>query len=405
MAISIRPATSDTFVVVVVGGGTAGLAAAIAAARRGARTAILQDRPVFSGNSSSEIRVAPLGSASFNRWSRETGILEEWLTDERARNHDDIYDGMANSHYDIVLLESAKAEPNLTLFMNTTVRGVETRPAAGGRLITALRACRLASEKEFLIKARQFADCTGDATVGFLAGADFHYSREARNAFGEPMAPVKADRQTMGSTLTMRARDIGKPVAFVAPPWAKRYTTQAEIGIHREPGRFNRVDYGGYWWIEIGSPYDQIGDSQAIRDELLAHVLGVWGYVKNYGPDRATAADYAIEWVGMVPGKRESRRLMGDVVVTEHDCHTDRIWPDRICHSGWFIDLHTMGGILNKKEPGEPAWSDLNRLDWFNVHEYMRVVTLYPNEKCGIVALCNRPETGRGTGSPGQAGG
>jgi len=372
MAVQKKDVETKEFDFVVVGGGLAGVCAAIAAARHGAKTAIVQDRAVFGGNSSSEIRVAPLGAASFNAWARETGILEELLLEERSRSHDDVYDGMAGSHYDVVLYEAVKWERNLTMFLNTSVRAVDAKPVDkdkpnGPRRITAVYGSQLASEKEFVFKAKQFADCTGDATVGFLAGADFRYGREARSEFNEPMAPVKADKQTMGSTLTMRARNIGHPVEFKAPEWAMKYKSLEDIGPHREPGRFNRVDYGGYWWVEIGSPYDQIADNQVIKEELLKHVLGVWDYVKNYSPEKEQAANYALEWIGMVPGKRESRRLIGDVIVTEQDCHKDRRWPDRVCYSGWFIDLHTMGGILNKKEPGEPAWSDKNYRYWARI--------------------------------------
>ena len=357
-----------SFDVVVVGGGTAGLAAAIASARKGAKTAIVQDRPVFGGNSSSEIRVAPLGAATFNGWARETGIMEEWLTEERSRNHDDVFDGMANSHYDMVLWESAKSEPHLTTFMNTSVRNADTEMLDDGRVrIAAAYASQLASEKEFCFRAHQFIDCTGDATLGVAAGADFRYGREARGEHNENMAPVEADEQTMGATLTMRARNVGHPVPFSAPAWACKYRTQEDIGLLRPPNRFNRKDYSGWWWMEIGTPYHQIDDNQAIRDELLAHVMGVWDYIKNYGPDRNEAAEYALEWVGMVPGKRESRRLMGDVIVTEDDCHSDKVWPDRVCYSGWFIDLHTMGGILKKDEPGEPAHADDNYRYWARV--------------------------------------
>lgn len=352
---------------VVVGGGLAGLCTAIAAARHGAKAALVQDRPVLGGNSSSEIRVGPLGSASFNSWTRETGILDELLIEERSRNHDGVYDGMASSHYDLVLFEAAKSEDNLELFFNTSIREVETEEAGGSLRITGVKGSQLASEKEFVFKARQFADCTGDATVGFLAGAEFRYGREARGEFGENLAPVRADEQTMGSTLTMRARDIGRPVEFKAPEWAMKYRSQEDIGLWRKPGRFDGKTYGGYWWIEIGTPYHQIDDNQVIRDELLKHVLGIWDYIKNHSDQKETARNYALEWVGMVPGKRESRRLSGDVTITEHHCHHDEQWPDRVCYSGWFIDLHIMGGILNKAEAGENAHQDENYRYWVRI--------------------------------------
>ncbi|PCJ58847.1 MAG: hypothetical protein COA79_12325 [Planctomycetota bacterium] len=364
-----------TFDFVVVGGGTAGLATAIAAARHGTKTAIIQDRPVFGGNSSSEIRVSPLGSSTFNAWSRETGIIEEWILDERARNHADVYDGMGNSNYDLTLHESAKKEKDLTLFMNTTIRDVNTvdlhnRPSEYSKKIISIHGSQLASEKEFLINATQFADCTGDATLGALAGAEFRYGRESRSEFNEPMAPIKSDKQTMGSSITMRARNIGRHVKYQAPDWSEKYYTLEDIGPFRKPSPFNKIDYGGFWWMEIGTPFHQIDDNQAITDELLKHVFGVWNFIKNHSEDKTKAENYAIEWVGMVPGKRESRRLVGDIILTEDDTHNDKAWPDRICHAGWFIDLHTMGALLNKNEPGEPAHADLYYRNWTRVSPF-----------------------------------
>ena len=350
-----------TFDFAVIGGGVAGTCAAIAAARAGLKTVIIQDRPMFGGNSSSEIRVSPLGSAGYSCWTRETGIIEELLLTERARNHDDVNDGMANTHYDLVLYEAVKKEPNISMFLNTTIRAVDTETCPdhpSERRIVAVRGSQLASEKEFIFKASHFADCTGDATVGALAGADFRRGREGRAEFNEPLAPEIADSQTMGSTLTMRARDVGKPVEFIAPDWIYVYKTTEEIGLHREPNKFNRVDYGGYWWIEVGTPYNQIDENQTIKEELFKHVLGVWNYVKNYSPTKQEAKNYALEWIGQVPGKRETRRLVGDVLLNENHCHKDPEWPDRIAYSGFFIDLHTMGGFLNKKEAGEAAHAD-----------------------------------------------
>lgn len=372
MTINRKQSEELSFDFVVVGGGVGGLCAAIAAARHNVKTAIIQDRPMFGGNSSSEIRVAPLGAASFSAWCRETGILEELLLEERSRNHDHVNDGMASTHYDIVLFEAAKHEANLTMLLNTSLRGAEAGPVDpkkpdGERNIVAIHCSQLATEREFTIRARQFADCTGDATLGALAGAKFRWGRESRSEFGEQLAPVEADNQTMGSSLTMRARNIGRPAPFTPPEWGAVYKTLGEIGLCREPARCNRPDFSGFWWIEVGTPFNQIDDNQQITEELLKHVLGVWNYVKNFSPDKDEAANYALEWVGMFPGKRESRRLVGDVLMTEHDCHTDRQWPDRVAYSGWFIDLHTMGGILNKKEPGEPANVDANYREWVRV--------------------------------------
>ncbi len=373
------------FDLVVTGGGLAGLCAAIAAARQGLKTAILQDRPVFGGNSSSEVRVVPYGCAHSHAWSGETGIVHEFQLEDRPHNHEEFFDhGMMNSLWDMTLSESARREANLSTFFNASVRGVESEALEGEktpritpnglgrtggqkRRIMAVHASQMGSEKELVFRAKQFVDATGDGTIGFLAGADFRYGRESRDEFGEPLAPLKSDDVTMGSTITMRARDCGKPVPFVAPPWIEEYKSLEEIGFNRKLYHLNKPTYGGYWWLEVCNPWHQIEDNAAIRDELHRHVLGVWNFIKNHSEDKEAARNYVLEWVGQIPGKRESRRLMGDVIVSEKDVQSEQNWPDGVAYAGWWIDLHISGGILNKTEPGERENVDDNYKHWIRV--------------------------------------
>jgi len=153
-------------------------------------------------------------------------------------------------------------------------RLADRSPEALGRLggeprrITAVRGSQLGSEKELVFRARQFMDATGDGTIGFLGGADFRYGREARAEFGENLAPLTSDETTMGSTITMRARDIGRVTPFVPPPWIQIYKTLDEIGHKRTLYHLSKPVYGGYWWLEICNPFHQIHDNQEIRDVL-----------------------------------------------------------------------------------------------------------------------------------------
>ncbi|MGO4270607.1 FAD-dependent oxidoreductase, partial [Paenibacillus sp. TAF58] len=225
----------ENFDVVVCGGGLAGVCAAITAARNGARTCILQDRPVFGGNSSSEIRVFPQGAANYNAYARETGIIAELLNEERAVNH----------------------EPN----------------------------------------------------------------------------------QTNG-----RTKDIGKPVSFRSPDWAVHYDNP---DLFYKGGRIPYDPEGGYWWIELGVPWNTITENESIRHELTRHVFGIWDYMKNKDPDlKEKAATYALDWIGQVPGKRESRRIMGEYMLTETDLLYPSEFEDEIAYGGWYIDLHKAGGLL-----------------------------------------------------------
>jgi len=345
----VRSKVSEKYDVVVVGGGLAGVCAAIAAARHGCRTALVQDRPVLGGVSSSEIRVAPGGANNLNGWARETGIVEELQIEERARNHEFFRNGAINSQWDLVLYEWVKREENLTLFLNTVVNSVEKDKKKGA--ILAVSGAQAGSERSIRLRARFFVDATGDGTVGALAGAEFRFGREARSEFDESLAPDKADLQTMGSSLLFRARDMGRPVPFVPPPWAEKYPTDESLA-GRVPGKFNGKEYAGYWWIEVGVPYDTIDQNEEIRDEALRHLLGVWDHIKNHGDHGAE--NMGLDWIGMVPGKRESRRLMGDYLLTLNDILANVPFPDRVLYGGWFVDIHTMGGILAKGQPGIP---------------------------------------------------
>ncbi len=345
-----------SFDFVVVGGGLAGISAAIAAARGGARTALVGDRPVLGGNSSSEVRVHIGGAtASHSRRNvREGGIPEEWRLGDRIRNHQPYSYPHINSLWDLLLLDAVKREPNLTLFLNTSVR--EAVVVETGR-IAAARAVQLGTEKEFMFRAPLFCDASGDGTLAASAGADFHLGREARGEYDESLAPEKADHVCMGASLLFKSMDVGHPVAFEPPEWAEEYPAPESLPFKLE----RKLDLqGGYWWIELGGcrPEEHtVTGNERIRDRLLAALLGVWDHIKNRS-DRG-AGRLALEWVGMVPGKREGRRFLGDYVLNENDVRSGRVFPDAVAYGGWSIDLHVEGGLdAAEKEPTQFTWFD-----------------------------------------------
>ncbi|RLG94518.1 hypothetical protein DRO37_05315 [Candidatus Bathyarchaeota archaeon] len=358
--------------IIVVGGGLAGVCAAIAAARHGCKTAIVQDRPVFGGNCSSEIRVAAHGANSGGAWARETGIIEEILIEDRVRNHDFFENGCINSVWDMILYEWVKKEPNLTSYLNTRVIGVEMESSSR---ISAVIGVQSGTERIYRLYASYFIDCTGDGTVGAAAGAEYRIGRESRYEFGESLAPEHADKMTQGSSLLFRARDVSKPVPFTPPSWAEKYPTEEFLDkrarYHNSKiGPYGIKEYAGYWWIEVGVPFDTIDQNEEIRDELLRHVMGIWDHIKNHGDHKAETM--AIDWIGIVPGKRESRRLIGDYILTENDLRRRPLFYDRVAYGGWFIDIHTMGGILAKDKPPEdlcvnPDLSDKLRVDLYSI--------------------------------------
>lgn len=330
---------------VVCGGGLAGFSAAVAAARHGASVCLVQDRAVLGGNSSSEIRVPPQGAASFHAYARETGIISELLIEERARNHEHptFDNGYINSVWDLVQYDMAMTTPNLTLRLNTAVTDV-VLAEGDERIIEAVIARVSHAETELTLRARTFIDCTGDGLVAALAGCEWRLGTESRHEFGEPHAPEQASEAVMGNSIHFKAKDVGYPVPFTAPEWAVRYDNP---DFFYKRGRWPSDPRSGFWWIELSVPWHTIYDNETLRHELTRHVLGVWDWIKNRDPRlKDEAATYALDWVGQVPGKRESRRIMGDYLMTEHDPLQKTVFPDEIAYGGWFIDLHEPGGLL-----------------------------------------------------------
>ncbi|WP_309121091.1 FAD-dependent oxidoreductase [Paenibacillus sp.] len=322
----------------VAGGGFAGVAAAIAASRGGANVVLCHDRPVLGGNASSEVRMHVSGSSvrgkELETEARETGIVEEIMLECSVRNPQ-----RSASMLDLILYEKCRAEPNLTLLLNTAVVGAEM----DGDRIRRVHAVRESTEDRFAIEAELFADCTGDGRLGFEAGALYTTGREAGDEYGESGAVRARDARRLGSSLLFTARDTGRSMPFVPPPWARKFT--------EEDLRFR--DHGsweyGYWWVETGGTIDTIKDNEAIRDELLAILLGVWDHIKNSGhhPESET---WALDWFGFLPGKRESRRFIGRHVLTQNDIERAVDFDDVIAYGGWPMDTHPPAGIDAKDE-------------------------------------------------------
>lgn len=338
---------------VVVGGGMSGLCAAIAAARAGAEVMIIQERPVFGGSGSSEIRVPVSGAASSNAWSAEGGLIHEIMLHERARNAGAARSG--NVQLDLILDEYLESTPALTVWRSTVVHGIETGP---GNRISAVHALQLGSERRIRVQGKQFIDATGDGTLAAMAGARTRYGREARDEHSESLAPLQADSSSLGSTITMQARRLDHPVPFRAPDWVVDYRSQ-ELSFDRTVPHIGGDVLSGFWWIEVNDPFHQIHDTQAIRHQLHRHVLGLWDHLKNHSDRRDELENFHLEWIGHIPGKRESRRIVGDVTLTQEDVVGATEWYDEIGGAGWWIDLHIKGGVSNLDAPAERENVDL----------------------------------------------
>lgn len=344
-----------TYDIVVCGGGLAGVSAAVSAARLGAKVCLVGDRPVLGGNSSSEVRVEPRGSASYHAYGRETGIISELLVADRWFNHAEVFEnGWANSMWDLQLYSLAQDTSGLDLLLNTTIIDVVVE----GRSVKTVIGLTLGAETKTYLSAGTFIDCTGDGVVCALAGCDYRIGSEGRQEFDELHAPDEPSQDVMGSSIQLQTRDMGRPIPFVAPDWAYSYD---DASFFTKGGRNPHDVRGGWWWLEIGVPWDIIKDNETIRHQLTCHALGVWDWIKNKSPElRERFSHYAMEWLGQVPGKRESRRIMGKYLMTEQDLKPDRPPYDEVAYGGWNIDLHTPGGLL--AETSEPTAAEGYRL-------------------------------------------
>lgn len=326
---------------VVAGGGLTGVCCAIAAAREGLEVVLVQDRPVLGGNASSEVRIWALGATSHmgnnNRWSREGGIIDEILVENTYRNKE------GNPvFFDMVLIDKVLSEKNITLLLNTVVYDVEKKD---DRTIAGVTAFNDQNEIRYKISASYFADCTGDGTLGYLAGASYRQGAEDSNVYGEGFAPDKKSYgEFLGHSIIFYVKDTGKPVRFTAPEFALKNAEKFIPKLH-DPLYFNVGQQGcKYWWLEYGGRFDTIKDTEKIKFELWKVVYGVWDYIKNSGKF-PQAANLTLEWAGLISGKRESRRFIGLYTISQKDLIGQIRHYDDVAFGGWAIDLHPSDGV------------------------------------------------------------
>jgi hypothetical protein len=273
-----------------------------------------------------------------NRWAREGGVIDEIFVENTFRNPE------GNPHlFDALLLDKAVAEPNLTLLLNTAVFEVEK---TGPETVGAVRAFCSQNETFYRVAAPLFCDASGDGVVAFQAGAAFRVGAESRDEFGEKFAPDREYGELLGHTIFFYSKDVGRPVAFVPPSFALD-------DIARIPrfGQISAADTGcQFWWLEYGGRLDTVRETEAIKWELWKVVYGVWNHIKNSGrfPE---AANLTLEWVGAIPGKRESRRFEGDYMLVQQDVIGQREHADAVGYGGWAIDLHPADGVYSAKPP------------------------------------------------------
>jgi len=337
LGVPAEPEDMGDFDLVVVGAGPGGCPSAIAAARLGLKTALVHDRPIVGGNASGELGVAFDGASSRQANAREGGIAEE-ICRLRAMHK--------GRGYTDALQMLIDAEPNLHLFTNKRVMGAET---GADQAIRSVEALDTFTGRKHVFRGRIFIDCTGDAWLGYFAGAEYMFGRESRDQFDESMAPEKADRISMSGCLmgpTYGPRGVAKdsPVPYVAPAWAPKFPPDEEFG------RIVVAPKVTAWWLEHPGMVDDVWDGERARDELIKISFGFWDWIKNVWSGREKAANYVLAHQPIMNGRREGMRLIGDHVLTENDAEQARPFPDRVGHAGWPIDVHHPKGIFSGKE-------------------------------------------------------
>ena len=322
--------------IVVIGGGLSGMCAAIAAARHGAKTLLISGRPVVGGNASCEAGVGFNGASSRQFNAREGGIGEEIVRTKFAKKES----------WTTILQEMCDREENLTVICNYFVNGAETVDST----IKSLTALNTLTNEQIIVYGKQFIDCSGDGWLGYYAGAKYRIGREAFWQYNEEFAPEIPDTRTMSGCI-MRGHTRGKPlfietekeVEYVAPDWVPKFPKGKDYGRHIEGIRF-------HWWLEAPNIYDDLFDAEMARDELFRILLGHFNYIKNLWDEKDKAKNYVLGTMPYYDAKRESRRFVGDYVLTQNDCMEGKDFEDTVSHTGWPIDLHNPKGIYSGKE-------------------------------------------------------
>lgn len=306
-----KPENAGSFDLVVVGAGTAGLSAAIKASREGLKVALIHNRPVPGGNNSVEIRVVASGDIQVHPYPKLGDVIKEI---------GNIYRNPQNMDNLIA------AEKNLSYFPNMHVFNLEKE----GNHIKSVIAKHIENNKEYSFHAPLFVDCTGDGNVGFLAGAEYRMGREMRAETRETLAPDRPDNITLGTSMTWTSVDDGKDISFPLCDWAIQFNDES----------CEKVFSGSNWW-ETGFRYDQVNEAEYIRDYLFRAIYGNWAFLKNRSKYKDEYKNRRLNKVVHIAGKRESRRLIGDVIFLQQDAEGEyKKYDDAMIYGSYSIDQH-----------------------------------------------------------------
>jgi len=376
LGFSSEPKDFGTFDLVVVGGGIAGCCAAVSAARLGCKVALIQNRPVLGGNNSSEVRVGlsglifqepypnlghlideigPIGYWNYLESKKDPLSIRSKSIQAILEKHPEklIHNAGPYSNYeDEKKYFVVYNQENLSLYLNMQVCAVNK---IGNRIISVVGK-NIETGEDCLFKANLFSDCTGDGEVGFLSGADYRMGRESRSQTNEFRAPENSDQLVMGTSMQWYADSTNEVSSFPDCSWAIQFNDQTCKPILR-----------GDWNWETGFNKNQITDIENIRDYALLAVYGNWSFLKNHSKIKSKFANKKLVWVAFIGGKRESRRLLGDVILQEQDLLNGTSFDDASFTTTWGIDLHYPEPVKGMKVEPFLAYSDTKAIKPFAV--------------------------------------
>jgi len=320
LGLPAEPRNEGKFDFVVVGGGVAGMCAAIAAARLGSKVALIQDRKVYGGNNSSEVRVGLGGRLNVGEFKSLGYLLNEFGPARKGNAR------TADVYEDEKKAAAVAAEENITAFVGYRVTGVIK---SAEDTLAGVIATNVDTYEEIKIIGELFADCTGDACLGVLAGAEWVMGREPKSEYNEPSAPDEYDDTTLGASIQWYSELRDHPVSFPDIDWGLEINDQTVQNTRR-----------GQWYWEVGMHNNMITEAERIRDYGMYVAYSNWSYLKNHSVYKEEFANEDFAWLSYCAGKRESRRLKGEMVLTENDLLNFVIYPDGCVSTSWYIDDH-----------------------------------------------------------------
>ena len=326
----------------VVGGGMAGVCCAIAAARHGSKVILMHERPMLGGNASSENRMWVCGAQGKN--NRETGIIEEIMLENLYRNP------TKNFHiWDSILLDFVKREQNIILLLNTTCMDGETEEGSfshgRSRKIRAIKGYQMTTQRFIRVEASYFADCSGDSILAPISNAEFDYGRESKEEYGEDSHVLKRDKMVMGMSCLIQGRQTDRSIPFIPSEFA---TKLSDADVENRPmDIYNPAE--NFWYLELGGSDEGIEKAEETKERLISLALGTWDYIKN--SKKYDADNWELEFLGMLPAKRESRRMRGEYVISQRDISDNRVFEDTVAFGGWPLDDHYPAGYYHKGTP------------------------------------------------------